>query len=367
MSRAQGNIHAILVAFLAGTLVFARALPVRASSVGEGANPAAAETSVLRTWLAYSATAGRELTGFPVDEGKTARELSRLADRLRPAVAAAKGGPGVVTAFSRVLLKEEGFRYNAASGNTENFLAGGVVARKRGNCLGMSLLYLSLAEQLGVPFRGAYVPGHCFVRYEGEGGPRNVEFSDGGASWEDEVYLSRFRLRERGPYLRSLSGPEMLGVFLKSVGAAYTGKGKHLEALKIYAEAERLYPGLPDVHYNAGVSLQRLGRLDEAIAKYRKALSLDPNMALARGNLASAYAACGDYDGGISEFLKVVEADPSSAKGREGLTRAWFAKGDYLAAAREAERAEALGCRFDPSMLEVLDPYRERNATGSFR
>ena len=198
MSRAPGNIHAILVAFLAGTLVFARALPVQASSVGEGANPAAAETSILRTWLGYSATAGRDLTGFPVDEGKTARELSRLADRLRPAVAAAKGGPGVVDAFRRVLLKEEGFRYDAASGNTENFLAGGVVARKRGNCLGMSLLYLSLAEQLGVPFRGVYVPGHCFVRYEGEGGRRNVEFSDGGASWEDELYLRQVPSPRKG-------------------------------------------------------------------------------------------------------------------------------------------------------------------------
>ncbi len=358
MRRASG----IIVAIIAWTWIFAPALPGIAHSAVKGEAPAAVETSVLPTWLRYSATASRDLTGFPVDEEKTGRELTRLTDRLRPAVAAAKGGPGVVAAFRRVLLKEEGFTYDGAAGKAENFLAGEVLARKRGNCLGLSMLWLSLAERLGVPFHGAYVPGHCFVRYEGRDARVNVEFSAGGAPWEDALYLEKFRLAESGPYLHSLSAAGMLGVFLKSVGAAYAGKGRHREALSIYAEAGRLYPGLPDVHYNAGVSLQRLGRSDEAIAKYRKALSLDPNMAVARGNLASTYSSCGNFDDGIREYRMAVELDPSSAKTREGLTRTWIAKGDYLEAAREAERAEALGCRFEPSIMEALEPYRERRA-----
>ena len=348
------------MAVLAGALALCQASPLHARSDAEGTISAPGDGSVMGSWLRRSETATRDLTGFPADGEKVARELYRLAGRLRPAVAAAKDGRAVVDAFRRVLLKEEGYRYDSVAGKPDNFLSGGVVARKQGNCLGMSLLWLSLAEQLGVPFHGAYVPGHCFVRYEGDGARLNVEFSASGASWDDETYLGKFRLAERGPYLRSLSPPEMLGVFLKSVGAAYAGKGRHAEALAMYAEAERLYPGLPDVHYNAGVSLQRLGRPDEAIAKYRKALSLDPNMAVARGNLASSYAACGRYDEGVSEYQKAVEAEPTSRQAREGLARAWFAKGDYPAAAREASMAEALGCRFEPSMLEALEPFRER-------
>jgi len=345
----------IAVAVLAAVLWFAQVVP------------ADAEHRVTGAWLGHSAAAGRDLGGFPADEEKTARELSRLADRLRPALAAEKGGAGVVGAFRRVLLKEEGFRYDAAPGDVRNFLAGEVVGRKRGNCLGLSLLWLSLAEQLGVPFRGVYVPGHCFVRYEGGGFRVNVEFSDRGAPRKDEFYLQRFRLTERGPYLRSLTGPEMTGVFLKSLGAAYAGKGMHAKALDLYAEAERLYPGLPDVHYNAGVSLQRLGRADEAIAKYRLAVSLDPNLVVARGNLASTLAACGDYDEGIREYRKALDLDPANAKAREGLAKVWFAKGDYPEAAREVERAEALGCTFDPTMLEALEPYRDRNPPASPR
>jgi len=359
---ATSRASAILVAVLAANLALCRAAPLHARSNAEGTF-AVGRASIMEAWLRHSGTAARDLTGFPADGEKISRELSRLADRLRPAVASAKDGKAVVNAFRRVLLKEEGYRYDSVPGNPDNFLSGGVVARKQGNCLGLSLLWLSLAERLGVPFRGVYVPGHCFVRYEGEGSPLNVEFAASGASWDDETYLGKFRLAEKGPYLRSLSNPEMLAVFLKSVGAAYAGKGRHAEALVLYAEAERLYPGLPDVHYNAGVSLQRLGRPDEAIAKYRKALSLDPNMVVARGNLASSYAACGRYDEGVSEYQKAVEAEPTSRQAREGLTRAWFAKGDYPAAAKEAERAEALGCRFEPSLLEALEPFRERRGT----
>ena len=355
MRRTSGIIAAILtVSWACVTLAPGNAHPNHAPAV-----PATAEPSIESTWLRYSWTAGRDLTGFPIDEGKAHGELTRLADRLRPAVAAAKGGRGVVAAFRRVLLKEEGFTYDRAAGNTENFLAGGVLVRKRGNCLGLSLLWLSLAERLGVPFRGAYVPGHCFVRYEKEGSRVNVEFSDDGAPWDDARYLREFGLAEAGPYLHSLSSAEMLGVFLKSVGAAYANKGRHESAVAIYAEGARLYPGLPDSHYNSGVSLHRLGRFDEAIEKYQKALSLDPNLPMARGNLAAAYCGCGDFDAGILEYRKALERDPSNAQARSGLTRALFAKGDYREAARECERAEALGCRFEPSMLQILGLYRE--------
>jgi tetratricopeptide (TPR) repeat protein len=383
----------MIAGLLAGILTLPLVLPGHASPPRSAVTiPVSGEAPFFPTWLRYSATGSRELTGFPIDDAKVNHELSRLADRIRPAAAAAQNGRGVVDAFRRVLLQEEGFVYDRAPGNPENFLVGGVLVRKRGNCLGLSLLWLSLAERLDLPFRGVYVPGHCFVRYVGDGGPVNVEFSDGGAPWDDSRYRREFRLPAGGPYLRTLSPAEMLGVFLKSLGAAYAKKGRNEEALAVYAEGERLYPGLPDGPYNAGVSLQRMGRAEEAIVKYRRALSLDPDMALARGNLgillarqgryaeaiaealhavklepwnaaargnlASTYCACGNYDEGIREYRKAVELDPSNAAARAGLTRAYFAQGAYREAAQECDLAEALGCRFEPSMLEILGLYR---------
>jgi len=311
--------------------------------------------------LRDSARGSRDLLGLPVDPSLVKREIQRLADRLRPEVSRASDEGQVVDAFRRVLLVEERFVYDKSSSDPGNYLLETVLARKKGNCLGLSMLYLSLADRLGLPFRGVYVPSHCFVRYEGETIRRNVEFAEGGASWEDERYRREFRIRPGRPYLRSLTHSEMVGVFLKTLGAGYSRKGREEEALRLYDEARRLFPGLPDVHYNAGVSLQRLGRLDEAIVMYKRALDLDPEMAAARdnlgillagagryeeaiaearlavelepwnaatrGNLAAAYCGCGRMDEGIREYRAAVKIDPENRRLQSGLERAYNTQG----------------------------------------
>jgi regulator of sirC expression with transglutaminase-like and TPR domain len=319
------------------------------------------ESPFLSALLDYSARGSRDLLGLPVDPSLPEREITRLADRLRPEVSGAADSDHIVSAFRRVLLVEERFTYDKSSADPGNYLLESVLARRKGNCLGLSLLYLALADRLGIPFRGVYVPSHCFVRYEGNGVRVNVEFAEGGASWGDDRYRREFRIPPARPYLHSLAPTEMLGVFLKTLGAGYSRKGREEDALRLYDEAERLYPGLPDVYYNAGVSLQKLGRPDEAAGKYRRALDLDPEMAAARdnlsillagegrydeaieearravelepwnaaarGNLAAAYCGCGRLDEGIREYRMAVEIDPGNRRLRSGLERAYFSRG----------------------------------------
>jgi tetratricopeptide (TPR) repeat protein len=325
-------------------------------------SPASArESSFLSSILGHSSRGSRDLLGLPVDPSLPEREMTRLADRLRPVVAGASDGSHVVSAFRRILLVEERFTYDKSSADPGNYLLESVLARRKGNCLGLSLLYLALADRLGIPFRGVYVPSHCFVRYEGNGVLVNVEFAEGGASWSDDRYRREFRILPSRPYLRSLTPGEMFGVFLKTLGAGYSRKGREEDALRLYDEAGRLYPGLPDVPYNAGVSLQKLGRLDEAAGMYRRALDLDPEMAAARdnlsillagkgrfeeaiaearravelepwnasarGNLAAAYCGCGRIDEGIREYRMAIEIDPGNRRLQSGLERANFSRG----------------------------------------
>ncbi|MBI5906415.1 MAG: tetratricopeptide repeat protein [Deltaproteobacteria bacterium] len=361
-----------------------------------GLRLAGGDRPFLSAYVRYSAQGSRDLLGLPVSPSMPERELARLENRLREELRGLSSEEPVVEAFRRVLLVEEGFTYDKSPGEPENYLLETVVSRKKGNCLGLSMLYLALAERLGVPFRGVYVPSHCFVRLEGTAARRNVEFSDGGANWDDERYRREFRVAPGRPYLVSLSGDGMLGVFLKSLGAGYSRRGREADALRIYDEAARRYPGLPDVHYNAGVSLHKLGRLDEAAARYRLAIALDPEMAAprenlgillarngryaeaieegrraveleprnaaARGSLASTYCGCGRFEEGIREFRTAVELEPRNARARAGLAQAYYAMGFYREAATECDRAEALGCRFEPSMLKALSRFRDSRA-----
>jgi Flp pilus assembly protein TadD len=346
----------------------------------EASTERAPETS-FPGYFRYASEGSDDLSAIPWDESTVEREISRLADRIRPALGDATNGEEVVAAFHRVILAEERFAYDPVAGDPDNFLPASVLSRKRGNCLGLSMLYLAVAERLSVPFRGVCVPSHCFIRYEGADGARNVEFASGGEGWRDDRYRQEFRIGDGRPYLRSLAGTEMLGVFLKSLGAAYSRVGREEDALRLYGDALTLFPGLPEAHFNAGVSLQRLGKFGEAAARYRLALSLDPDLAPARdnlgivlavqgnfreaiaegrraveleprnaamrGNLASTYVASGDFEAGIREFRKVVEFSPENPRARAGLAKSYIALGRYEEAARALDKARSLGVRSD--------------------
>jgi hypothetical protein len=87
-----------------------------------------------------------------------------------------------------------------------------------------------------------YVPSHCFVRYEGNGARINVETGEEGIEHNDGWYTRKYRLKEGRPYLQTLGKREMIGVYLKNIGAAYYRKGRDEDALRRYREASLYGP-----------------------------------------------------------------------------------------------------------------------------
>jgi Tfp pilus assembly protein PilF len=349
------------------------------------------EISLVRTLVAASLLRPGLSTGMPDAEG-VQRRIDGLADRLRRSLGDRSDPRQVVSTLNRFLFVEEGFRYDPVAGDPENYLLDRVLERRQGNCLGLTMLYLALAERLGLPLRGAYVPSHCFPRYEDGAVRINIECADGGAERSDATYARDFRIRGDGPYLRSLGKREMIGVYLKSLGAAYSRRGMDEQALWLYGAASEFYPGLPDVHFNAGVSHHKAGRVDEAIVHYRRALFLDPDLAVARdnlgvalarkgafeealrearravaldpgsavsrGNLAVTLCAAGRMEEGMREFRRVLETDPGNARALAGLAKAHYVRGEYRQAIEHCDRATTLGCRFDTAMLAALERHR---------
>ncbi len=307
-----------------------------------------------------SARASMDLIGKETDGKFAEKELDRLACNVRARAGDLHDPARLVSALNRVLFNDEKFIYDPAPGNTESFMLDRVLARKRGNCLGLSAVYLSLAERLDIPMGGVYVPSHCFVRFEGNGARINVETGEEGAEHDDGWYTRKYRMKEGALYLQTLGKREMVGIYLKNIGAAYSRNGRDEDALRRYREASLCYPNLPDLHYNAGVSLQRMGNREEAIARYKRALALDPDMAAARGNLAAAYCGSGRMEEAIREFRKALEINPNYALIRAGLARAYFTRGAYREAIEQCDRAVEQGWRFEPSMLEVLNRYRSQ-------
>lgn len=313
---------------------------------------------MLPALFAASADGVRKLTGRSPDAAFVDKEIDRMAWRVSGSLVGAREPRRAISVINKVLFVDEGFVYDPASGETGNYLLDRVIAQKRGNCLGLTFLYMALGERLGIPLQGSYVPTHCFARYDEEGVRINIETGEKGKDREDRWYEEKFKIGEGRPYLRTLGKREMIGVYLKSLGAALSRRGMEEDALRIYRRAALFSPGLPDVYYNAGVSYQKLGRNGEAADEYRKALALDPEMSIALVNLGAMLCSCGKLDDGIREYLKAAEIDPENVKVRAGLAKAYFSKGAYLESIAHCDRAMSQGCSFDPAMLEVLDRHR---------
>lgn len=351
------------------------------------------EIPIGKTLVMVSSLVGGDLTGVPVDPAAVEKEFNLLAERVQPALRDRSDPRKVIGALNRFLFVEEGFTYDCVAGNPDNYLLDRVLARKHGNCLGLSALYLFLAERFSLPLWGVYVPSHCFVRFEDAAVRINIETGEKGAEWDDGRYSRDFGLTEERPYLRSLGRKEMLGVYLKSLGAAFSRKGRENRALRLYREAAVFYPGLPDIYFNAGVSFHKKGMLDEAIEQYRRALALDPDLAVARDNigvalakqgmlpealaearkavalrprnpvtrrnLAATLCANGMLEDGIREYRRVLEIDPDNAKALAGLTKAYYVRGEFHEAIVYCDRAMSCGWTPDPALLGTLEKYRD--------
>ncbi len=104
----------------------------------------------------------------------------------------------------------------------------------KGNCLGLTLLYLAVAERVGLPLCGVSAPEHFFVRYDDGVTRINIEPTRGGRTLKDRTYIkggdiSRDSL-DRGIYLRSESKRQVIASLLANRAGYRAMQGELLAA-----------------------------------------------------------------------------------------------------------------------------------------
>lgn len=98
-----------------------------------------------------------------------------------------------ITAVNRFIFEEMGFRFPPHSLYSEDidlytFLPA-VLDSRRGVCLGVSILYLCIAQRINLPLEIITPPGHIYVRYHHGDEIINIETTARGVNYESEVYL----------------------------------------------------------------------------------------------------------------------------------------------------------------------------------
>ncbi len=163
-----------------------------------------------------------------------------------------------INIINEFLFDELGFTY-VQTGNLEGLYLNKVIDRRKGNCVGLSILYLSIAERLGLPLFGVNVPEHIFVRYDDGEQKINIETGHKGMGLSDSFYISHSieRFDEEsvvhGCYLQNLNKKEVISNILLNRSKIRREDGDHKGALGDCKKSILLNPKNPGAYCNRGV------------------------------------------------------------------------------------------------------------------
>jgi tetratricopeptide (TPR) repeat protein len=103
-------------------------------------------------------------------------------------------------------------------------------------------------------------------------------------------------------YLQALAlAPDLEDAYL-NLGAMWADAGRHAELVRLSDAALEHCADSALLHFNRGVALDHLERLDEAAASYERSLELDPDLADAHFNLAQLHRQAGDERGALRHY-----------------------------------------------------------------
>jgi regulator of sirC expression with transglutaminase-like and TPR domain len=155
-----------------------------------------------------------------------------------------------------------------------------VLARRKGSCVGLVLLYLALGHSLDLPLVPIFLPGHIAVRYRpGDDRfrpPRNIETLRRGIARSDSFYRESFSLGKRPWYsLADASSGQALAALVFNLANAHRTAGRLDAAREEYRLVEEAMPGFPEALGNLGVCLLVAGRKSLAREKFLASLAGD--------------------------------------------------------------------------------------------
>lgn len=111
------------------------------------------------------------------------------------------------------------------------------LAKRRGNCVSMPLLFIILGQKLGVDVTVATAPLHVFVKYRGDDGKyHNFEATSGGTIKDSELHRS-YPMTDKavanGLYLRPLSRKQTVVVMVETLLEFYRNQGQYEQRMKL--------------------------------------------------------------------------------------------------------------------------------------
>ena len=208
-------------------------------------------------------------------------ELVALAEPIRDRVARVREVRNRLAWVAQAVFRGAAVRFRAQSPSTDFTLTDTVRARA-GNCVGLTSVFLAVADLLGVPARGLLLEGHILVCHDDDRDPAFVEVSRGGVFLNPRTAGQAWS--DQWPRRRVLSPDELVAVHLSNRAAFVAAPdGRNEEAIRLLDAALKLFPDYTGARINRVVALRQVGRAAEAVqdlARLRESPNLGPRYAL---------------------------------------------------------------------------------------
>lgn len=216
-----------------------------------------------------------------------------------------------------------------------------VIDYKRGICMSLAVLYLSIAERMRLPVYGVVIPSHFFVRYDDLINTINIETTAFGRTFSNDYYRKEYpnlNLSE-SLYFKNLNKKEAIGCYLNNFASFYIRQKKYNDAERLLKLAIKVDCMFSEPYANLGnvYSLQKKYSL--AIETYNIGLKYNPRNNILLKNLGNAYFMNGEIDRAMEELKMSCAVNDKDAEVHSLLGLIYRKKGYYNEAILELKRA----------------------------
>ncbi|MBX7067652.1 MAG: hypothetical protein K1X28_10530 [Parachlamydiales bacterium] len=162
-----------------------------------------------------------------------------------------------------------------------------VLDSRRGVCLGVSILYLCLAQRLGLELEAITPPGHIYVRYvDPDGEITNIETTARGIDVPSEMYLG---VETRSLQKRDIK--QVIGLAFMNQAAVSWQRNDAETAIKLYEKARPFFKDDYLLNMFLGFNYLFVGREAEGKALLEKIRGKVPDHAITGDSVTEDYLA----------------------------------------------------------------------------
>lgn len=271
-----------------------------------------------------------------------------------------------IRAINHFIFEEMGFRFPPHSSYAKDvdlytFLPS-VLDSRRGVCLGVSILYICLAQRLNLELQMVTPPGHIFVRWGQGDEVINIETTARGVHLPDEKYLG---VDTRSLEQRNIK--EVIGLAHFNQASVFWERKQHDKALASYAKAKPYLPEDRLLIELMGFNHLLIGEKEKGTQLLKQIVDHVPDHAVCKETISDDFLnGVVDIDGIQAVFLHVDEQRDSIIAKRKALEAAllkypkfreglFSLAGTWLQLHRTGEALQAL-CRYheiDPNHATV--------------